>query len=84
MELWQMDVTASLFLADGRECKVITGIDDHSRFCVIATVMQRATARAVCLAFTAATAAHRQPPHQAAQGLQLPLTPALRGSAGRE
>jgi transposase InsO family protein len=31
MELWQMDVTASLFLADGRECKVITGIDDHSR-----------------------------------------------------
>jgi transposase len=38
MELWQMDVTASLFLADGRECKIITGIDDHSRFCVIATV----------------------------------------------
>jgi transposase InsO family protein len=54
MELWQMDVTASLFLADGRECKVITGIDDHSRFCVIATVVMRATARAVCLAFTAA------------------------------
>ena len=44
MELWQMDVTASLFLADGRECKVITGIDDHSRFCVIAAVVSRATA----------------------------------------
>ena len=56
MELWQMDVTASLFLADGRECKVITGIDDHSRFCVIATVVMRATARAVCLAFTDAMA----------------------------
>jgi transposase InsO family protein len=54
MELWQMDVTASLFLADGRECKVITGVDDHSRFCVIAAVVMRATARAVCLAFTAA------------------------------
>jgi transposase InsO family protein len=54
MELWQMDVTASLFLADGRECKVITGIDDHSRFCVIAAVVMRAAARAVCLAFTAA------------------------------
>jgi transposase len=54
MELWQMDVTASLFLAGGRECKVITGIDDHSRFCVIAAVVMRATARAVCLAFTAA------------------------------
>jgi hypothetical protein len=37
MELWQLDVTASLFLADGRECKIITGIDDHSRFCAIAT-----------------------------------------------
>jgi transposase len=54
MELWQMDVTASLFLAGGRECKVITGIDGHSRFCVIAAVVMRATARALCLAFTAA------------------------------
>jgi transposase len=54
MELWQMDVTASLFLADGRECKIITGIDDHSRFCVIATVVLRATARAVCLALVTA------------------------------
>ncbi len=61
MQLWQMDVTASLFLADGRECKVITGIDDHSRFCVIATVVQRATARAVCLAFTAAMAEYGIP-----------------------
>ena len=49
-----MDVTASLFLADGRECKIITGIDDHSRFCVIATVVLRATARAVCLALVTA------------------------------
>jgi transposase InsO family protein len=61
MELWQMDVTASLFMADGRECKVITGIDDHSRFCVIATVVMRATARAVCLAFTAALAEYGIP-----------------------
>jgi transposase InsO family protein len=61
MELWQMDVTASLFLADGRECKVITGIDDHSRFCVIATVVLRATARAVCLAFTTAMAEYGIP-----------------------
>ena len=54
MQLWQLDVTASLFLADGRECKIITGIDDHSRFCVIATVVLRATARAVCSAFVEA------------------------------
>lgn len=54
MQLWQMDVTASLFLADGRECKVITGIDDHSRFCVIAAVVLRATRRAACSAFVEA------------------------------
>ena len=54
MQLWQLDVTASLFLADGRECKVITGIDDHSRYCVIATGVYRATGRAVCAAFVEA------------------------------
>ena len=54
MELWQLDVTASLFLADGQECKIITGIDDHSRFCVIAEVVVRAAARAVCSAFVTA------------------------------
>jgi transposase len=31
MQLWQLDVTASAFLADGREVKIVTGIDDHSR-----------------------------------------------------
>ena len=61
MELWQLDVTASLFLADGRECKIITGIDDHSRFCVIATVVLRATARAVCLAFVTAMGEYGMP-----------------------
>ena len=54
MQLRQVDITASLFLADGREYKIVTGIDDHSRFCVIATVVFRATARAVCSAFVAA------------------------------
>ena len=61
MQLWQLDVTASLFLADGRECKVITGIDDHSRFCVIATVVMRATGRAVCSAFITAMQAYGIP-----------------------
>jgi transposase InsO family protein len=51
MELWQLDVTASAFLADGTEVKIVTGIDDHSRFCVIAKAVMRATARPVCLAF---------------------------------
>jgi transposase len=51
MQLWQLDVTASAFLADGREIKIVTGIDDHSRYCVIAKAVLRATARPVCQAF---------------------------------
>ena len=54
MQLWQMDITGSVFLTDGTELKLISGIDDHSRFCVIATVVRRGTARAVCRAFIAA------------------------------
>src|SRR5215469_10641232 len=61
MQLWQLDVTASLFLASGRECKIVTGVDDHSRFCVIATVVLRATGRAVCSAFLAAMAVYGIP-----------------------
>jgi transposase InsO family protein len=51
MELWQLDVMGSVRLADGREAKLISGVDDHSRFCVIATVVGRASGRAVCAAF---------------------------------
>jgi transposase InsO family protein len=49
-----VDITGSVFLADGTELKLISGIDDHSRFCVIAAVVRRATARAICRAFIAA------------------------------
>ncbi|MFY9808701.1 MAG: IS481 family transposase [Pseudonocardiaceae bacterium] len=51
MQLWQLDIVGGVFLTDGTECKVVTGVDDHSRFCVTATVVPRATGRAVCLAF---------------------------------
>ncbi|MGH3594353.1 MAG: IS481 family transposase, partial [Pseudonocardiaceae bacterium] len=51
MQLWQLDIVGGVFLTDGTQCKVVTGVDDHSRFCVIATVVVRATGRAVCLAF---------------------------------
>ena len=56
MQLWQLDIVGGLMLADGAECKVVTGVDDHSRYCVIAAVVPRATGRAVCLAFAAALA----------------------------
>jgi transposase InsO family protein len=61
MQLWQLDVTGSVFLADGTELKLVSGIDDCSRFCVIATVVRRATARAVCRAFVAAMAVYGIP-----------------------
>jgi transposase InsO family protein len=48
MELWQMDIVGGVVLADGSEAKIVTGIDDHSRFVVCARVVTRATARPVC------------------------------------
>ncbi|MEU7908344.1 IS481 family transposase [Actinoplanes sp. NPDC049118] len=54
MELWQMDIVGGILLADGSEAKVVTGVDDHSRFCVIAAVVSKATGRAVCFALVAA------------------------------
>ena len=54
MELWQMDVVGSIFTLDGTEAKILTGIDDHSRFMVCHGVMARATARPVCEHFVAA------------------------------
>jgi transposase len=61
MQLWQLDVTGSVFLTGGTELKLISGIDDHSRFCVIATVVSRATGRAVCRAFIAAMRIYGMP-----------------------
>jgi transposase InsO family protein len=61
MELWQMDVMGGVMLEDGTEVKVITGIDDHSRFCVIATLVHRATARPVCDALVQALERHGVP-----------------------
>jgi transposase-like protein len=54
MELWQLDIVGGVRLAGGGEAKVVTGVDDHSRFCVIAAVVRRATGRVVCLAFVEA------------------------------
>lgn len=48
MELWQMDVVGGVLLEDGTECKILTGIDDHSRFMVCAGIMTRAISRQVC------------------------------------
>jgi transposase InsO family protein len=61
MELWQMDIVGRFYLADGTEVKVVTGIDDHSRFCVCARIVARATARPVCDALLFALRQHGAP-----------------------
>ncbi len=51
MHLWQLDLVGGIFLADGRECKMLTGIDDHSRFVVVSAVLAVPSGRAVADAF---------------------------------
>ena len=48
MQLWQMDFMGGVRLEDGTELKIVTGVDDHSRFCIAAGLVTRPTARAVC------------------------------------
>jgi transposase InsO family protein len=54
MELWQLDVVHGFALADGSTAKALTGIDDHSRFCVSAQLMLREPTQAVCDGFSSA------------------------------
>lgn len=48
MQLWEMDVMGGVVLEDDTELKVLTGVDDHSRFCIAAGLVTRATSKAVC------------------------------------
>jgi transposase len=61
MHLWQLDLVGAIYLADGRECKMLTGIDDHPRFVVIAAVLAVPSGRAVADAFLAAMRVHGVP-----------------------
>jgi transposase InsO family protein len=61
MELWQMDVVGRIYLSDGTALSAVTGIDDHSRFCVSAKLVVRATARPVCDALLEGLARHGIP-----------------------
>jgi transposase InsO family protein len=54
MQLWQMDVMSGVMLDDGTDLKMVTGIDDRSRFCVAADLVPRAISRAVCEVFSTA------------------------------
>jgi transposase-like protein len=59
MQLWQLDIVYGPHLVDTvtgelREARIVTGVDDNSRYCVLARVVERATGRAICLGFAQA------------------------------
>ena len=61
MQLWQMDVVGGFHLMDGTELKAVTGLDGHSRHCVSAHLVARATARPTCDALQRALQRHGVP-----------------------
>jgi transposase InsO family protein len=61
MELWQFDIVHGFLLADGTSAKALTGIDDHSRFCVSARLMARERTQAVCDGFSSALRSYGLP-----------------------
>ena len=61
MELWQMDIVGGVRIFTGSEAKIVSGLDDHSRYAVSAREVVRATARPVCDALESAIAAHGAP-----------------------
>jgi hypothetical protein len=56
-----MDTVGGFLLADGTKAKALTGVDDHSRFCVSAFLMPRESSRRVCEGLAAAMGAHGVP-----------------------
>jgi transposase InsO family protein len=61
MHLWQLDLVGGIRLADGRECKMLTGIDDHSRFIMVYEVLAVPSGKAVADAFVRAMRVHGVP-----------------------
>ena len=57
-ELWQFDVVGGFLLADGSRAKALTGVDDHSRFCVSAKLMPRERTLQACEGLTLAIRRH--------------------------
>ena len=61
MDLWQLDVVGGFHLADGSTAKALTGIDDHSRYCVSARLMHRERTSKVCEGFRSVLRKHGTP-----------------------
>jgi len=61
MVVWLIDVLGGLVLTNGRRAKALTGVDDHSRFCVSAHLMLRETSQRVCDGLAAAMRSYGVP-----------------------
>src|SRR6184192_2035222 len=61
MELWQFDLVHGFLLADGTSAKALTGVDDHSRYCISARLMARERTQAVCDGFSSALRSYGVP-----------------------
>ena len=76
MELWQMDIMGGVKLDDGSELKIITGSDDHSRFCVSALCCAPGHGPAGLRSSGSGSSPLRRPrpdPHRQRQGVHEPL-----------
>jgi transposase-like protein len=82
MELWQLDIVDGIICVDGTEGKVVTGVDDHSRFCVIAKVVAKATGRAVCAGVRGGAGPLRHPRRGAHRQRQTVHRPVRQTSTG--
>lgn len=71
MHLWQLDLVGGIFLVGGRECKILTGIDDHSRFIVVAAVLESVNHVPVTLCHTCPETTHVIPGHSHSGELNL-------------
>ncbi len=56
-----MDLVGGFLLADGSRAKALTGVDDHSRFCISARLMPRERTQPVCDGLAAAMRTHGVP-----------------------
>ncbi|GIH11801.1 hypothetical protein Rhe02_98680 [Rhizocola hellebori] len=83
MQLWQIDIMGGVFLSGGRECKLVTGIDDHSRYVVMAAVVSQPSARTVCQAFTEALSRYGVPSEVLTDIHPESVSIVLRGAASR-
>ena len=83
MELWQLDIIGRIRLADGSQLSAVTGIDDHSRFCVLARLLPGPPPGRSATPCGGVGPPRGAPgdPHRQRQGVHRPVRPRARAGA---